>query len=90
MKQFIITKQLFNRFHLFNYKTFKESFLTSLKQGLISFFALLLSLGLFEFIKGVIQGKPTVTLDKLDFAIAFLGFLLMFAAKLIERYYGKH
>lgn len=89
MKQSIITKQLLNRINLNNYKSFKQSFLASLKQGLIAFFGLFLFLGLFEYTQGLIQGKPTLVLNKIDFAISVFGFLLMFVGKFLEGLYGK-
>jgi len=79
LKQFIITKQLLKRFHLIKYKSFKESFIISIKQGLVTFLALILLLGFFEYTQGVILGKPAVIFNKIDFAISVLGFLLMFA-----------
>jgi len=89
LRQFIITKQLFKRFNVLKYKSFKKSFIISLKQGLVSFFTLILLLGLFEYSQGVILGKPTVIINMIDFAISVFGFLLMFAGKFLESFYGK-
>ena len=90
LKQFTVAKQLLERFHMVGYKPFKESIIYSLKHGLIAFFVLLFSLGFFEYIQGVLTGNPVKFVDQIDFAIAFLGFFLMFAAKLLERLFGKH
>jgi hypothetical protein len=77
------------RFHLGSRKSVGETILSSFKQGLITFFVLLFSLGLFEYLQGTIFGKPVRIIDTIDFAIAFLGFALMFAAKLLEGITGK-
>ena len=61
----------------------------SLKYGLTVFAALLFSLGLLEYIMGIIQGKPTTLLYRLDIATAFVGFVLMFTAKFLEKLHGK-
>ena len=60
-----------------------ETFLSSLKHGLITFFVLLFSLAFFEYLQGAVLGKPVRIIDTIDVAIAFLGFALMFAAKLL-------
>jgi hypothetical protein len=38
---------------------------------------------------GIVQEEPNTVLDMLDIATAFVGFLLMFAAKFIEKLAGK-
>jgi len=66
-----------------------EIFLSSLKHGLITFVVLLFSLAFFEYLQGTVFGKPVRIIDTIDVAIAFLGFALMFAGKLLERIAGK-
>ena len=83
LKQFLLTKLLLVRFHLGRRKSVRETILYSLKHGLITFFVLLFSLGLFEYLQGTVLGKPVRIIDTIDVAIAFLGFALMFAAKLL-------
>jgi hypothetical protein len=82
-------KSSLHRIHLNNLKSFREPLFDSLKHGLTVFAALLFSLGLLEYIMGIIQGKPTTLFDKLDIATAFVGFVLMFTAKLLEKLHGK-
>ncbi|NWF89379.1 MAG: hypothetical protein HXY50_07930 [Ignavibacteriaceae bacterium] len=89
MKQFSIYKQLLHRFHFLRNLSRGEIFLSPFKHGLITFLVLLLCLAFFEYIQGTILGKPVRIIDTIDFAIAFLGFALMFAAKLLERLAGK-
>ena len=90
MKQVIHTLRSLNRFILFNDKSLIVALLAAIMKGLTAFVLLLISLGLFELVQGIITGKPRVILDHVDFAIAGLGFLLMFAEKLLERLYGKY
>jgi hypothetical protein len=75
---------------MYNFKFFIKPLLNSLKNGFIVFLALLSSFGIFEYIQSIIHGRPTVMLDMIDFAIATLGFLLVFAGKFLERLYGKN
>ncbi len=90
MKQVIHTLRSLNRFIFFNDKSLIVALLAAIMKGLTAFVLLLISLGLFELVQGIISGKQRVILDQVDFAIAGLGFLLMFAEKLLERLYGKY
>ena len=63
--------------------------LDSLKHGLTVFVALLFSLGLLEYIMSIVQGKSATMLDELDVATAFVGFVLIFAGKFLEKLHGK-
>jgi len=38
---------------------------------------------------GIVQEKSNTILDKLDIATALVGFILMFAAKFLEKLQGK-
>jgi len=89
LKQIISTKPSLYRNHFNKIKSFRELLYDSLKHGLTVFAALLFSLGLLEYIMGIIQGKPITLLDKLDIATAFVGFVLMFTAKFLEKLHGK-
>lgn len=89
MKQLTITKQLLNRFVLSRKKSILESISLALKHGIITFLVLLFTLGIFEFIQGEVIHKSDKVLDVIDFAIASLGFCLMFAAKFLESLYSK-
>jgi ABC-type nickel/cobalt efflux system permease component RcnA len=90
LKEVIHTLRSLNRFILFNDKSLIVALLAAIMKGLTAFVLLLISLGLFELVQAIISGKQRVILDKVDFAIAGLGFLLMFAEKLLERLYGKY
>ena len=90
LKEVIHTLRSLNRFIRFTDKSLIVALLFASMKGLTAFALLLISLGLFELVQGIIFGKPNVILDKVDFAIAGLGFLLMFAGKLLERLYGKY
>ena len=90
MKQGLNIKSVSEQFQAENTKSLKESILFSLKHGLTTFVILLSSLRLFGIIVAELQGKPIIIYDKIDLAIAFLGFLLMFIGKFLERFYGKH
>lgn len=90
LKQILSTIAFLNRIYSDNPKSFLESVLDSFKKGLIAFIVLLLTLGLFEFIHCLIQGKPIKIIDNIDLAISFLGFLLMFAGNFLERLFGKN
>jgi uncharacterized membrane protein YqhA len=90
LKQVIHTLRSLNRFIFFNDKSLIVALLAAIMKGLTAFVLLLISLGLFELVQGIISGKQRVILDQVDFAIAGLGFLLMFAEKLLERLYGKY
>ena len=84
------TRTSLDRSNFFSNKSLGEALVASIKNGLIAFLALLLSLSFFEYIRCLIQAEPIKILDSIDLAIAFLGFLLMFAGKLLERLYGKY
>lgn len=90
MKKYIITRQLLDQFDIFKHKPLRESLLYSLKYGLITFWVLLFFLGFFEYLRGIILENPIEVVDRIDFAIAFMGFFLMFAAKLLEKLYGRN
>jgi hypothetical protein len=81
--------QSLNRFQLIGDKTLSGSVLSALKYGLRVFAFMVLSLGLFEYLQCLIHDKPIKLIDTVDLAISFLGFLLMFAGKLLEKLYGK-
>lgn len=82
-------KSLLHRINLNNLNSFRGPLVDSLKHGLTVFVALLLLLGLLGCIMGMVEGKLTIVFDKLDIATAFVGFILMFAAKLLEKLHGK-
>lgn len=88
MKLSISVNQSLNKFLLYN-KSVRDSVFFSLKHGLIPFITLLLSLGLFEYMQCLVHSKPIKIIDTIDLAISFLGFLLVFAGKLLEKLYGK-
>ena len=90
MKDVINTFRSLNRFIFFNDKSLIVALLAAIMKGLTAFLLLLISLVLFELVQGIIIGKPRVILDKVDFAIAALGFLLVFAGKFLERLYRKN
>jgi len=90
LKEVINTIRSINRFIFFRDKSLGVVLLASILKGLTVFVLLIISLGFFEYLQGIILGKPAVILDEIDFAIAVLGFLLMFAGKLLERLYGKY
>jgi hypothetical protein len=81
--------QYLNRFQLISDKTLSGSVIISLKYGLRVFVIMLLSLGLFEYLQCLVHGKSIKIIDTVDLAISSLGFLLMFAGKLLEKLYGK-
>jgi len=90
LKQIRSIIAFFNSIYSHNPEYFLKSLFGSFKKGLIAFVVLLLSLGFFEFIQCLIQGKPIRILDSVDLAISFLGLLLMFAGKFLEKLYGKN
>ncbi|HAB54322.1 MAG: hypothetical protein A2315_16675 [Ignavibacteria bacterium RIFOXYB2_FULL_35_12] len=90
MKEVINTIRSINRFIFFRDKSLGVVLLASILKGLTAFVLLIISLGFFEYVQGIIFEKPAVILDEIHFAIAVLGFLLMFAGKLLERLYGKY
>ena len=90
MKEVINTIRSINRFIFFRDKSLGVVLLASILKGLTVFVLLIISLGFFEYVQGIIFEKPAVILDEIHFAIAVLGFLLMFAGKLLERLYGKY
>lgn len=89
MKLSISVNQSINKLLIFDNKPVRESVFISLKHGLKAFVALLLSLGLFECIQCLVHGKPIKIIDTIDLAILFLGFLLVFTGKLLEKLYGN-
>lgn len=90
LKQKLSIIPFLNQIHSDNPKSFIEQLLASFKDGLTVFVALLLLLSFLEYVMGIIQGKPTTILDKLDIVTAFVGFVLMFVGKFLERLYGKN
>ena len=89
LKQILSMKSSLHRIHLNNLKSFREPLVDSLKHGLTVFIILLFLLGFLKYVMGIVQGEPNTVLDMLDIATAFVGFLLMFAAKFIEKLAGK-
>jgi hypothetical protein len=90
LKQIRSTIAFFSKIYSHDPEYFLKSLIASFKKGLITFVVLLLSLGLFEFIHCLIQEKPVKIIDSIDLAISFLGFILMFSGKFLERFYGKN
>lgn len=89
MKQVLGTKSSLYRNHFNKIKSFREPFYDSLKHGLTVFIIILLLLALLEYVMGIVQEKSNTILDKLDIATALVGFILMFAAKFLEKLQGK-
>ena len=89
LKQIISTKPSLYRNHLNNLKSFRDPLFDSLKHGLTVFIIILLLLALLEYVMGIVQEKSNTILDKLDIATALVGFILMFAAKFLEKLQGK-
>jgi hypothetical protein len=88
LKNNLIPKKASKLIYKFTAGKFKKSFLFSLKTGLITFFVLLALLIGFDNLSNAVNGHKFV-INKVDVLTSFLGFLLIFSAKFLEKFYGK-
>lgn len=89
VKQVLTLKQLSSYIQLINFRRLKAPIFFAMKQGAFAFIMLLLAFGFLEYIQNNFRWKPTIIFDGLNFAMAVLGFLLMFASKFLASIYGK-
>jgi hypothetical protein len=89
MKNKLVDKYLSVKSNLQTSSKMIASFKFSFIHGLTAFFALLFALALIEIVENVVFGKSSKIFDHMDFAMAGLGFVLMFLAKFFEGLSGK-
>lgn len=89
MKQLIGSSQKIPWFSLRTFNSFKKPLADSLKHGFIVFLLILLLLSILELTLSIVNGKSVQFFTSGDIATAFIGFMLIFTGKFLEKVYGK-